>query len=134
MRPKKAAPFIANMKFKLKCFIIPLFFIVALWAFLQKQKTTVHFRPIDDISWRERVDYAVVSSRDELERQKIFSHTIRCMSMEDSMENAYQKCATKFHLDISDIKNIIGEGIARDWPNNDNISITKDTALANQNN
>ena len=109
-----------------KLLIIPLASIIIIGTMVSintKKRPSVQVRPIDNISWRERIQYTTVSKLSEMQRRKIYNETILELAIADSPKVAYEKTSHDNYLSIEDVKNIIGEGIAFNWSLNDSIDL-----------
>jgi hypothetical protein len=89
--------------------------LIIIIALIANNKKTVNFRTIDNSSWRTKVRYKAVVKLTFETRQSIYREAVIQFSKCASPDSAYQLAAKKFNIEVTDIKNIIGEGIANDW-------------------
>lgn len=109
-----------------KLLIIPLASIIIIGAMVSintNKRPSVQVRPIDNISWRERIQYTTVSKLSKMQRRKIYNETISELALADSPIVAYENISHERNLSVEDVKNIIGEGIALNWSLKDSIDL-----------
>lgn len=104
-----------------------LFGIVALFLTRLALKPSVKILPLEDDSWRKKVQYEKVTKLSELQRRDIYQQVIKQMSISSTPDTAYYIIASKNGIDLEDVKNIIGEGIASNW------KTAEDSSSENQN-
>ena len=114
-------------KYLLAISAFALFGILSLFLVRLSQKPSVRILPLEDDSWRKKVQYEKVTKLSELQRRDIYQQVIQQMSISSTPDTAYYIIASKNGIALEDVKNIIGEGIAFNW------KTAEDSSSENQN-